>query len=94
MVIAIAAGFILPDLPHNSRGFTEDELRVAQLRMIEDVGEADSDSEEDGIFSGLVMAFKDWKIWLMVLASFLFVLGLTFNAYFVSALTTPPRARD
>lgn len=84
MVIAIATGFILPDLPHNSRGFSEDELRVAQLRMIEDVGEVDRDSEEDGIFSGLVMAFKDWKIWLMVLASFLFVLGLTFNAYFVS----------
>lgn len=84
MAIAIASAFILPDLPHNSRGFSEDELRVAQLRMIEDVGEADADSEEDGIFSGLVMAFKDWKIWLMVLASFLFVLGLTFNAFFVS----------
>jgi MFS family permease len=84
MGIAIAAGFILPDLPHNSRGFTEDELRVAQLRMIEDVGEADSDSTEDGVFAGLLMAVKDWKIWLMVLASFLFVMGLTFNAYFVS----------
>ncbi|KAH7309189.1 major facilitator superfamily transporter [Stachybotrys elegans] len=76
------------DLPHNSRGFTEDELRVAQLRMIEDVGEVDSDSAEDGIFSGLVMAFKDWKIWLMVLGSFLFVMGLTFNAYFPTLTQT------
>ncbi|KAL2209351.1 MFS general substrate transporter [Sarocladium strictum] len=88
MGIALAAGFILPDLPHNSKGFTEDELRVAQLRMIEDVGEADADSQEDGVFSGLVMAFKDWKIWLMVLASFLFVLGLTFNAFFPTLTQT------
>jgi hypothetical protein len=58
--------------------------------MIEDVGEADSDSAEDGVFSGLVMAFKDWKIWLMVLGSFLFVMGLTFNAYFVSPIMLFP----
>jgi hypothetical protein len=37
MGIAIAAVFILPDLPTNSRGFTADELEVAQLRMTEDV---------------------------------------------------------
>jgi MFS family permease len=39
MVIAISAIFILPDLPHNSRGFTEEERAVAVLRMTEDVGE-------------------------------------------------------
>ena len=44
MGIAIAAAFILPDLPHNTRGFTKEELEVAQLRMTEDVGVADVDS--------------------------------------------------
>lgn len=84
MLIALTAAFILPDLPHNTRGFSEDELRVAQIRMIEDVGEADVDSEQDGMFTGLIMCLKDAKIYLMILASFLFVCGLTFNAYFVS----------
>jgi hypothetical protein len=34
--------------------------------MIEDVGEADTDSEELGAFGGLVMALKDSKIYVMM----------------------------
>ena len=84
MAIAISAAFILPDLPHNARGFTDEERRVAQLRMIEDVGEADTDSEEEGMFSGLIMAVKDVKIYLMMLTFTAYVVGLSFNAFFVS----------
>ncbi|CAG9982447.1 unnamed protein product [Clonostachys byssicola] len=87
-VIALAAAFILPDLPHNTRGFSEDELRVAQIRMIEDVGEEDVDSEHDGVFTGLIMCLKDPKIYVMILASFLFVCGLTFNAFFPTLTQT------
>ncbi|KAJ5481122.1 hypothetical protein N7539_007016 [Penicillium diatomitis] len=82
MTIAISAAFILPDLPTNSRGFTEEELLVAQLRILEDVGEADTDSEEQSAFSGLIMALKDFKIYLMMLAFTAYVIGLSFNAFF------------
>ncbi|KAL6413126.1 hypothetical protein AUP68_02624 [Ilyonectria robusta] len=82
MSIAISAAFILPDLPHNSRGFTEEERKVAQLRMIEDVGEADTDSAENGIFYGLNLALKDVKIYLMMLTFTAYVVGLSFNAFF------------
>ena len=84
MAIAIFAAFILPDLPHNARGFTDDERRVAQLRMIEDVGEADADSADQGMFDGLIMAVKDVKIYLMMLTFTSYVVGLSFNAFFVS----------
>lgn len=84
MGIAISAAFILPDLPHNSRGFTDDERRVAQLRMIEDVGEADEDSEENGVFYGFNLAVKDVKIYLMMITFTAYVVGLSFNAFFVS----------
>lgn len=84
MGVAISAAFILPDLPHNSRGFTEEELQVAQLRMIEDVGEADEDSADQGVFDGLIMAVKDIKIYLMMLTFTAYVVGLSFNAFFVS----------
>jgi hypothetical protein len=67
MLIAIAAIFILPDLPHNSRGFTEEERAVAVLRMTEDVGEADEDSAEQSPWAGLIMAVKDAKIYIMML---------------------------
>jgi MFS family permease len=84
MGIAISAAFILPDLPHNSRGFTEEERQVAQLRMIEDVGEADEDSAEEGVFYGLKLAVKDVKIYIMMLTFTAYVVGLSFNAFFVS----------
>ncbi|KAH7156092.1 major facilitator superfamily domain-containing protein [Dactylonectria macrodidyma] len=82
MAIAISAAFILPDLPHNSRGFTEEERKVAQLRMIEDVGEADSDSVEHGVFYGLNLAVRDVKIYLMMITFTAYVTGLSFNAFF------------
>jgi hypothetical protein len=84
MGIAIAAVFILPDLPTNSRGFTADELEVAQLRMTEDVGAADVDPEGLGTFGGLFMALKDIKVYIMCIIFALYVVGLSFNAYFVS----------
>jgi hypothetical protein len=84
MFVAILAAFFRPDLPTNSRGFTEEELQVAQLRLLEDVGEADQDSAEEGVFDGLIMALKDVKIYLMMLTLTAYVIGLSFNAFFVS----------
>ncbi|RDA84424.1 hypothetical protein CP532_2894 [Ophiocordyceps camponoti-leonardi (nom. inval.)] len=82
MAIAIAAAFILPDLPHNTRGFTAEEKIVAQLRMTEDVGEADSDSEGQGVFDGLILALTDVKVYVVMLTVTAYVLGLSFNAFF------------
>ena len=84
MAVAISAAFILPDLPTNSRGFTEEELEVAQLRMTEDVGEADTDSKDQGVFDGLIMVVKDIKVYVLMLTFTAYVVGLSFNAYFVS----------
>lgn len=84
MFIAVCSAFILPDLPTNTGGFTEEERLVAQIRMIEDVGEADTDSSEQSPFAGLWMALKDFKIYLMMLSFTAYVVGLSFNAFFVS----------
>lgn len=92
MAVAVSAAFILPDLPHNSRGFTDEERHIAQLRMAEDVGEADADSAEQGVFDGFLMAVKDYKIYLMMLTFTAYVIGLSFNAFFVSAKSVDSRA--
>lgn len=84
MVFAISAAFILPDLPSNTYGFTKDELEVAQLRMTEDVGLADVDPEDLGTYGGLWMALKDAKVYVMCIVFATYVVGLSFNAYFVS----------
>lgn len=89
MLLAILAAFILPDLPHNARGFTEEERQVAQLRMLEDVGEADTDGDNLTATDGLMMALKDVKIYVMMFTFVAYVVGLSFNAFFVSSLFTP-----
>jgi MFS family permease len=88
MAIAIAAIFILPDLPHNSRGFTEEERSVAVWRMTQDVGEADEDSAEQSPWTGLIMAVKDLKIYVMMFTFTAYVIGLSFNAFFPSLTRT------
>ncbi|PNS16790.1 hypothetical protein CAC42_4754 [Sphaceloma murrayae] len=80
--LGILAAFVLPDLPHNSRGFTAEELQVAQLRMVEDVGEADTDSEDMGPFDGLWMCLRDTKVYIMMFTFTAYVVGLSFNAFF------------
>ena len=90
MFVAILAVFILPDLPTNTRGFSPVEAELAQLRMQEDVGEADTDNENQGVFDGLIMAVKDFKIYLMMLTLTAYVVGLSFNAFFVSRPPRPP----
>ena len=84
MGIAFLAMFILPDLPGNTRGFTDEERELSQLRLLEDVGEADHDGEGQTATDGLKMAVKDYKIYLMMLTLTAYVIGLSFNAFFVS----------
>jgi hypothetical protein len=55
--------------------------------MFEDVGEADTDSEELGAMGGLMMALKDPKIYVMMFTFVAYVVGLSFNAFFVSCIT-------
>lgn len=87
MVIAISAFFILPDLPRNARFLTEEERMVAQYRMTEDVGKADTDSANQGKFDGLIMTVKDPRVYVFMLTFTTFVLGLSFNAFFVCSPT-------
>jgi hypothetical protein len=63
MGVAIIAGFMLPDMPHNSTGFSKEELDVAQLRLYEDTGESDTDSQDQPITYGLQLALRTSRLW-------------------------------
>ncbi|KAL2156609.1 hypothetical protein VTH82DRAFT_1354 [Thermothelomyces myriococcoides] len=89
MFFAVLAAIILPDLPHNSRGFTEEERYVAQLRMTEDVGKADTDDEPgQTVWTGLILAGRDPKVYLMMFTLTAYVVGLSFNAFFPTLTST------
>ncbi|KAF8272071.1 major facilitator superfamily domain-containing protein [Lactarius quietus] len=73
ILVAILAIFILPDFPENSHGFlSPEEVRLAQLRMLEDVGVGD-DETKSSRFPGLFEAL---------------VVSLSFNAFFPTLTET------
>lgn len=88
--VAFCAIFILPDFPATTRRrwLSEEERRLAMRRMEEDVGVGDEAETEVTQMQGLVMALKDWKMWVMALAMTSQVVCLSFNAYFPTLSAT------
>lgn len=89
MVIALVSIFLLPDFPHNTtRHFTTEELKVAQLRMLEDSGEVDIDSSEEKWYHGAYLAFTDWKVYILALSQTTMIAGTSFSTYFPNLTQT------
>ena len=89
--VAILAVFILPDFPNNSHSFlSPEEMRLAQLRMEEDVGIADDEEAERKAsrFPGFFEALADWKVYWLALALTSLVVSLSFNAFFPTLTAT------
>ncbi|CAG8103583.1 unnamed protein product [Penicillium olsonii] len=65
--VAFISIFIIPDLPRTTSWLTEDEKALAAWRQTEDIGEDDwVDSEQQSMFHGAKLAFKDYKVWLLL----------------------------
>ncbi|GAA5998021.1 uncharacterized protein JCM10292_002267 [Rhodotorula paludigena] len=86
MFFALVLAAMLPDFPHNSRGFSKRELEVAQLRMTEDVGAKDETKVSN--WKALRMALLDYKLWVMALAFTSMTVGLSFNQFFPQITST------
>lgn len=76
MFFAIIAALVLPDFPHNSRHFSKAELELAQLRMTEDVGTRDDDTNVS-TWTAFKFAMSDYKLWVMVFALTSMVVSLS-----------------
>jgi len=90
--ISILVGFLsmwaLPDYPNNTRWMTPAERRLAQTRLAEDAGEADTDGATDSMWSGFKMAMKDSKVSIFALMSMSQLLGLSFVNFFPTLTAT------
>ncbi|KAL4877964.1 major facilitator superfamily domain-containing protein [Aspergillus karnatakaensis] len=70
VVVAFAAFFVLPNFPHNSKGFSEQERQMAMWRVNADIG-ADSDDEENkNLLAGFKSCVVDYKTWFLVVMAF------------------------
>ena len=91
IVVAIIAVFVIPDFPQYSYRFlSPEEMRLAKLRMQEDVGIGDDDESETkgSHFPGLFDALSDWRVyWLAFMHASLDV-SLSFSAFFPTLTKT------
>jgi hypothetical protein len=87
MGVAVIAAFMLPDTLENSRGFSQEELAVARLRMMEDVGEADTAATDEKWYDGLRLCLVDYKIYILMLSLIAVVTGLV--SFAISSFFSP-----
>ncbi|KAG1851285.1 major facilitator superfamily domain-containing protein [Suillus subalutaceus] len=80
--------WLLPDFPHNTRWLNAAERRLAQVRLAEDAGEADKDSDDVTIYDGLVLAIKDPKTIIFMFISCSQLLGLSYINFFPTLTQT------
>ncbi|KAJ9114534.1 hypothetical protein QFC20_001407 [Naganishia adeliensis] len=91
MGVALIAAVMLPDTLENSRGFSQEELAVARLRMMEDVGEADTAATDEKWYDGLRLCLVDYKIYILMLSLIAVVTGLrTIVDYLLGMVLTAP----
>ncbi|KAG6329582.1 hypothetical protein ID866_9507 [Astraeus odoratus] len=88
ILIAFICMSLLPDYPNNTRWLTAQQRHLAQVRMAEDVGEADTEAGEVKIFEGLILAIKDPKVYLFILLIFSQALGTSFSNFFPTFTST------
>lgn len=88
ITVGLAGMWLLPDYPNNTRWMSEDERRLAQVRLTEDAGEADSDNASDSPMHGLRLALKDPLVWLFALMTVSQLLGLSFVQFFPTLTQT------
>ncbi|EJD46136.1 MFS general substrate transporter [Auricularia subglabra TFB-10046 SS5] len=88
--VGIAAIFVLPDYPENTKWLTAAERRLAQARLAEDTGSADQDSVSSNApwWAGLDLAIRDRKVVLFMFITFFGLLGLSFSNFFPSITAT------
>ncbi|KAG1900982.1 major facilitator superfamily domain-containing protein [Suillus fuscotomentosus] len=90
--ITMSFGFLtmwlLPDFPHNTRWLNAAERRLGQVRLAEDAGEADKDSDDLTIYDGLWMALKDPKTIIFMFMGCSQLLGLSYINFFPTLTAT------
>ena len=87
MFFAICCTLVLPDFPHTTKWLTPEERAYAAWRLKMDAEEEDN-RHATGITKGLMMALKDWRLYIFMLMLHANVLAGTFQYIFPSIVQT------
>jgi hypothetical protein len=87
MFFAICCVFIIPDFPHTTKWLTAEQRAYAAWRLKMDAEEED-DRHATSVKHGLVLALKDWRLYIFALMLHSNVLAGTFQYIFPSIVQT------
>ncbi|OAA60603.1 Major facilitator superfamily domain, general substrate transporter [Niveomyces insectorum RCEF 264] len=85
--VAAVAALVLPNYPSQARGFSEEEKRFAQWRLLNDAKEDDYTGAVT-LREGLRLAFSDYRIFLFAPLLHLSLLTQTFTYFFPTIVNT------
>ncbi|KAJ4356415.1 uncharacterized protein N0V89_004448 [Didymosphaeria variabile] len=85
--VAITAAFILPDYPATTTWLSDEEKAYAQWRLVDDIGESD-EGGASSIKDGVILAFKDPRLYLFTLLQHISLLSQSFQYFFPTIVKT------
>lgn len=89
VVIASICFFILPNFPRTTTWLSEEERQLAVWRLQEDIGVDDwVSSEEQSFWDGMFLAFKDIKVWILMIMLLGIVSAASVTNFFPSVVKT------
>lgn len=87
ILIAIAAIFLLPDYPKNTKWLTLEERQVAQARLALDIGSEDVlDEQKVAVFQALWQAAKDYRVWIFTCMQMSTTASISYSHFFPTLL--------
>jgi hypothetical protein len=87
MFFAICCTLVIPDFPHTTKWLTPEQQAYAAWRLKMDAEEED-DRHATGVMQGLLLAVKDWRLYVFMLMLHANVLAGTFQYIFPSIVQT------
>lgn len=91
ILVALCAMFVLPDFPETSKSgwLSEEEIRLAVRRMLEDAGTGAHDAPlEGGAVEGFWLAVADPNVWILCGAMLFQIVANGFTAWFPTIVST------
>ncbi|KAF2162121.1 hypothetical protein M409DRAFT_69333 [Zasmidium cellare ATCC 36951] len=87
VVIAVICLFIMPNFPRTTPWLSEEERQLAVWRLQEDIGVDDwTSSEEQSFWHGMILAFKDIKVWILMICLLGIVSAASVTNFFPSVV--------
>lgn len=83
----MTASFYLPNYPGTSMWLSEEERNFAQWRLVDDAKESD-DTYSITLKQGLLLALRDYRLWVFALVQHISLLSQTFQYFFPTIVKT------